>query len=123
MSRVRAKNTRPELALRRALWAAGIRGWRCHKRSVTGTPDLCWKGRKIAVFLDSAWWHGHPSRFTPGRHAPKWDRKIQANMRRDELVNRKLTEAGWIVVRIWDFELESDPLGAVARVKKALTDQ
>lgn len=120
MSRVRAKDTRPELALRRGLWAAGIRGWRCHARSVIGTPDLCWKGRKVAVFVDSAWWHGHPSRFTPGRHPARWDDKIHANMRRDAIVNRHLAEHGWMVVRIWDFELESDLPGAVERVKRAL---
>lgn len=120
MSRVRAKDTRPELALRRALWAAGVRGWRCHTRTVIGRPDLCWKGRKVAVFVDSAWWHGHPSRFTPGRHPAKWDQKIQATIRRDELVTRKLTEEGWAVVRIWDFELDSDPVAAVKRVKSAL---
>src|SRR4051812_18463979 len=90
MSRVRSKNTRPELALRRALWAAGIRGWRCHIRGVPGTPDLCWRGRRLAVFVDSAWWHGHPSRWTPGRHPKKWDEKIEANRARDVEVNARL---------------------------------
>src|SRR4051794_28075563 len=98
VSRVRAKDTGPELALRRALWTAGVRGWRCHTRSVTGTPDLCWKGCRVAVFVDSAWWHGHPSRYTPGRHPPGWDEKIQTNIRRDELVNRELAEQGWTVI-------------------------
>ena len=120
MSRVRAKNTRPELRLRRALWAAGVRGWRCHSSGVTGTPDLCWKGRKVAVFVDSAWWHGHPSRYTPGRHPERWDRKIQANMTRDEAVNEALETEGWIVVRLWDFELERDLDEAVRRVQAAL---
>jgi DNA mismatch endonuclease (patch repair protein) len=120
MSRVRGKNTRPELALRRALWAAGVRGWRCHARTIIGTPDLSWKGRKLAVFVDSAWWHGHPSRYTPGRHPPEWDDKIQANMRRDELVNRQLAEQGWTVIRIWDFELDRDPAAAAERVKVVL---
>jgi DNA mismatch endonuclease, patch repair protein len=120
MSRVRSKDTRPELTLRKALWAAGIRGWRCHVRSVPGTPDLCWRGRRVAVFLDSAWWHGHPSRWTPGRHPAAWDRKIAANRRRDEWVNRQLRDEGWTVVRVWDFELAADPDGVVARVYAAI---
>lgn len=120
MGRVRSKNTRPELALRKALWAVGLRGWRCHVRSVPGTPDVCWVGRRVAVFVDSAWWHGHPSRWTPGRHPPNWDEKIAANRRRDEEVNRQLEEAGWTVIRIWDFELEGDLDAAVTLVDRAV---
>jgi DNA mismatch endonuclease Vsr len=120
MSRVRSKNTRPELALRRALWAAGVRGWRCHIRGVPGTPDLCWRGRRLAVFVDSAWWHGHPSRWTPGRHPKKWDEKIEANRARDVEVNARLAVEGWTVIRVWDFELRNDPDEAVQRIRQAL---
>lgn len=120
MSRVRAKNTGPELLLRRALWSAGLRGWRCHVRGVVGTPDVCWVGRKVAVFVDSAWWHGHPSRWTPGRHPERWDEKIMANRTRDDIVNEQLRETGWTVVRIWDFELVADLDGAVGRVRSAV---
>jgi DNA mismatch endonuclease (patch repair protein) len=87
---------------------------------VPGTPDLCWKGRKLAVFVDSAWWHGHPSRYTPGRHPQRWDDKIQANQRRDIQVNRQLASHGWSVIRIWDFELHTDLTAAVAIVTDAL---
>jgi DNA mismatch endonuclease, patch repair protein len=117
MSRVRAKNTRPELTLRRALWAAGVRGWRCHVRSIAGTPDIAWAGRRVAVFVDSAWWHGHASRWTPGRLPGEWDSKISANRDRDRLVNARLASEGWTVVRIWDFEIVSDLAGCVERVK------
>jgi DNA mismatch endonuclease, patch repair protein len=120
MSRVRAKNTRPELALRRAMWVRGLRGWRCHVRSVTGTPDIAWVGRRIAVFVDSAWWHGHPSRWTAGRLPPNWDQKIRANQQRDAHVNKSLMAQGWQVVRIWDFEIGSDLDLCVDRVEQAL---
>jgi len=121
MSRVRAKNTKPEVALRRALWAAGLRGWRCHVRGVLGTPDLAWRSRRIAVFVDSAWWHGHPSRWQPGRLPRHWDEKIQANRDRDELVNNGLRAEGWTVIRIWDFELERDATDCVCRVVAAFS--
>lgn len=120
MSRVRSKDTRPELALRRALWAAGSRGWRCHARSIAGTPDIAWAGRRVAVFVDSAWWHGHPSRWTPGRLPGEWDSKISANRDRDKLVNARLASEGWTVVRIWDFEIVSDLGKCVERVKAAV---
>lgn len=120
MSGVRSKDTKLELLLRRALWAAGVRGWRCHVRSVPGTPDLVWRGRKLAVFVDSAWWHGHPSRWTPGRHPKGWDEKISRNKERDAEVNQSLRGDGWTVVRLWDFELERDLDDCVGRVRRAL---
>lgn len=120
MSRVRSKDTGPELVLRRALWAAGVRGWRCHVRGVTGTPDLAWKGQRVALFVDSAWWHGHPSRWTPGRLPGKWDDKIARNVERDREVDASLAEEGWRVVRVWDFELVANIAACVERVRAAL---
>jgi DNA mismatch endonuclease, patch repair protein len=123
MSRVRSKDTKVELVLRRALWADGLRGWRCHVRSVPGTPDLAWVGRRVAVFVDSAWWHGHPSRWKPGRHPKAWDEKISRNKARDREVNEALRVEGWTVVRLWDFELERDLVGCVERVRAALAGE
>lgn len=120
MSRVRSKNTGLELTLRRGLWAAGIRGWRCHVRGVFGTPDLVWQGRRVAVFVDSAWWHGHPSRWTLGRLSMWWDDKIERNRQRDVVVNARLEIEGWTVVRIWDFEVEKELVLCIARVRDAL---
>ena len=120
MRRVKCKNTGLEMAFRRALWASGIRGWRCHDRSVAGTPDLVWKSRRIAVFLDSAWWHGHPSRWRPGRHPGKWDEKLARNVARDAEVTQALLSDGWIVLRFWDFEVEKEPDRCVDKVRKTL---
>jgi DNA mismatch endonuclease (patch repair protein) len=72
-----------------------------------GDARLLLAGQARTVFVDSAWWHGHRSRWTPGRHPAKSDEKIRANRARDELVNRQLADQGWAVVRIWDFELAS----------------
>ena len=121
MSRVRAKDTGPELTLRRALWAAGVRGWRCHVRSIVGNPDLAWRGRKIAVFVDSAWWHGHESRWKPGKLPAWWDNKIQRNRERDAAVSEELQTSGWTVVRLWDFDIERDIGGCVRRICEALS--
>lgn len=64
---------------------------------------------KVAVFVDGSFWHGHPSKWQPGRWSGYWDEKIKRNMARDERQNAALLEAGWRVVRLWDFEVEQDP--------------
>jgi DNA mismatch endonuclease (patch repair protein) len=119
MARVRNRDTDPEIALRRALWAAGMRGWRCHPRGVPGRPDLAWVGRRVAVFVDGAFWHGHPRHYW-GQSGEFWDNKIARNRARDERVNTELSEAGWTVLRIWDFEVRKDVSGCVERVRTAV---
>jgi DNA mismatch endonuclease (patch repair protein) len=119
MSRVRTRDTAPELELRRALWAAGVRGWRLHPRRVSGKPDLAWLGRRIAVFVDGAFWHGHPEYYR-GQSGKFWDEKIERNRKRDERVTGELVEEGWTVLRFWDFEIERHPSHCVASVQATL---
>ncbi len=120
MAAVKGKNTGPELVLRKALFAAGVRGWRCHYRRAAGTPDIAWPQRKVAVFVDGAFWHGHPSRHRPGRSGSYWDEKIARNVERDRAVDAELMGLGWTVVRIWDFEVKRDLPGVVTRIQTAL---
>jgi DNA mismatch endonuclease, patch repair protein len=119
MARVKTKDTAPEVELRRALWAAGIRGWRLHPRRVPGRPDIAWLGRRIAVFVDGAFWHGHPDYYW-GQSGKFWDEKIDRNRSRDEKVTRELIERGWTVLRIWDFEVERDASRCVETIRSAL---
>jgi DNA mismatch endonuclease, patch repair protein len=119
MSRVRTRDTAPELALRRALWKSGIRGWRLHPRDITGRPDFVFRGCRLAVFVDGAFWHGHPDYYR-GQSGPFWDAKIARNRERDRRVNESLEEVGWRVLRFWDFETERDLPGCVERVRGAL---
>jgi DNA mismatch endonuclease, patch repair protein len=108
MSRIRAKDTKPELALRRELFRRGIRGWRCHAKTIPGKPDLAFTRWRVAVFVDGRFWHGHPDFFTPGKSGPYWDAKIARTQERDRLADEALTAAGWRVLRFWDFEVEND---------------
>ncbi len=119
MSRVRTRDTAPELALRKALWAMGVRGWRLHPKRIPGKPDLAWIGRRIAVFVDGAFWHGHPDHYH-GQSGEFWDRKIESNRERDRRVNGQLEELGWTVLRLWDFEIERDAESCAARVARLL---
>jgi DNA mismatch endonuclease (patch repair protein) len=120
MSRIRSKDTKPELALRQALWAAGVRGWRVHPRSLPGKPDLAFTRRRLAVFVDGCFWHGHPDFFTPGKSGAYWDAKIARTQERDRAANEALADVGWVVIRLWDFEVERDLTGCVEKVEAAL---
>ena len=66
--------------------------------------------------MDGAFWHGHPSKYTPGKSGEFWDRKIGRNVERDRLVGQELEEAGWTVLRFWDFEIAQDPLAVAKQV-------
>lgn len=116
MRAVRSKDTGPEVALRRALWAAGVRGWRCHRADLPGKPDLAFGRARLAVFVDGAFWHGHPSKYRRGQTSAYWDEKIERNRRRDQDVNAALRCAGWRVLRLWDFEVERNVDAAVRQV-------
>jgi DNA mismatch endonuclease (patch repair protein) len=120
MSRIRGKDTGPEVALRRALWAAGVRGYRTHVRAVAGRPDLCWQGRRVAVFVDGAFWHGHPSAFTAGKSGGYWDAKIARNVARDRAADEELRSNGWTVLRFWDFEVRKNLENCVREIAAAL---
>jgi len=119
MRRVRTRDTAPELALRRALWAAGLRGWRLHPRDLPGRPDLVFRRARLAVFVDGAFWHGHPD-YYHGQSGAFWDAKIARNRARDEKVNHQLGELGWDLLRFWDFEVEKSVPECVERVRSAL---
>ncbi len=123
MAAVRSADTGPELRLRRALYATGVRGWRCHYKRVPGKPDLAWPSLRVAVFVDGAFWHGHPSRHKIGRSGSYWDEKIARNVERDRQIDAALRHDGWTVVRAWDFEIARELATVVERVKRALSDR
>jgi DNA mismatch endonuclease (patch repair protein) len=120
MAQVKGRNTQPEVALRKALWSIGVRGWRLHRSDLPGRPDVAFGRARLAVFVDGAWWHGHPDKWWPGRSGPYWDAKIGGNQKRDLRVSADLQRLGWTVIRIWDFEVIKDPKKMAARVKRML---
>lgn len=104
MARVRSRNTAPELALRRALWAQGKR-YRLHA-DLPGTPDLVFITPKLAVFVDGCFWHGCPVHYTaPAANSGFWQAKLERNLARDRHVDQALSAAGWSVLRIWEHEI------------------
>jgi len=123
MSRIRSKDTKPEMALRRAVWRAGLR-YRKHYGKVPGRPDIAFVGAKIAVFCDGNFWHGRDWEVRRERLTSSsrdyWIKKIERNMERDRAANRRLEELGWLVLRFWEDEVLSDPARCVDIVRSAL---
>lgn len=110
MARVKAKNTTFELMLRRKLWACGLR-YRANDKTVFGKPDIVFKRKKIAVFIDSEFWHGKD--FLENKNIPKtndefWINKLKRNIERDKEVNAFLKNEGWRVIRIWSKDLKKN---------------
>jgi DNA mismatch endonuclease, patch repair protein len=117
MSHVRSRDTKPELRLRRALWAAGLR-YR-YGRSVFGKPDLVFPGKRIAVFIDGCFWHQCPVHATfPQTRRAFWKAKLNRNVERDREVTQELSESGWTVLRFWEHDAKQD-LARVVRTIKA----
>jgi DNA mismatch endonuclease (patch repair protein) len=123
MASVKNRDTTPEIELRSLLAQRQISGYRLHRKDIPGCPDLAWIGRKIAVFVDGAFWHGHPSAFRRGQSGRFWDEKIARNVTRDRRVDRELADAGWTVIRLWDFEIHRLPDECVARIEAAIEQQ
>lgn len=122
MAGIRSKDTKPELAIRQGLFALGVRGWRCHTRSLPGRPDVAFTRWRVAVFVDGAFWHGHPDHFTFGKSGAYWDAKIARTQERDRFANEELHSRGWTVLRFWDFEIREDPAACLAKIVVALQD-
>lgn len=115
MSHNRSTDTSPELKLRRQLWRRGYR-YRVHAR-IRGRPDLVFKRKKVAVFVDGCFWHGCQQHKNPPRtNAAFWKTKIQGNVQRDHKITKELTDAGWVVLRFWEHEVKRDAKSAAARV-------
>jgi DNA mismatch endonuclease (patch repair protein) len=120
----RSKDTAPELALRRALHAQGLR-FRLHRTLARGcTPDLVLPSRRVAVFVDGDYWHGCPRHFPSpggqsGPNATLWRDKRIAVAQRDARSTTLAHEQGWSVVRIWECEIHDDVSEAVRRVLAA----
>ncbi len=109
----RGRDTRPEVALRSALHAVGLR-FRLHRTVERGcTPDILLPRHKVAVFVDGCWWHQCPvhSRKSPftGPNAALWEEKFRRNRERDERSTRVAEEHGFTVVRIWECAVDRDP--------------
>lgn len=106
MSRIRGRDTKPEMFLRRGLHARGLR-FRLHRRDLPGTPDLVFSSYKAVIFVHGCFWHGHGCRLSkiPETRREFWLAKIRANLERDQRARYDLLESGWRVLSLWECAL------------------
>ena len=113
MRRVKGRDTAPELRVRAMLRAAGLTGYRLHRRDLPGRPDIAFIGRRAAIFVHGCFWHGHDC--PRGARAPKanaayWTAKIARNRARDTAAKAALETAGWRVLTVWECALRDPTL-------------
>ncbi len=122
MKRVKNKDSKIEILLRKELWKRGLR-YRKNANGIVGKPDIVFIGKKVAVFCDSEFWHGYD--WENKKHEFKsrrdfWIPKIERNMRRDIEVNETLQNDGWTVVRFWGKEIKSDVAHCADIIEKVI---
>lgn len=119
MSRIRAKNTSPERLVFAGLRSLGLSFAR-HTKNLPGRPDVVFRSLRIAIFIDGDFWHGW--RFSLWKHklSPKWQQKIESNRLRDSRNHRCLRCQGWIVLRIWEHQVEQSLERCIARIEQVV---
>lgn len=118
MQRIRSTGTQAERLIIGELQNRGL-VFSTYDKSIIGKPDIVFCERKIAVFVDSDFWHGNPERFVrPKTNVDYWDKKIAGNKKRDRNVNRQLKKQGWIVMRIWEYDVKHNLNRCVDRILK-----
>lgn len=113
-----------EVKLAKALWARGHR-YRKNDKNIFGTPDLTFKKKKIAIFVDGEFFHGkdwQTEKYRIKSNREFWWNKIEKNITRDELVNSNLSEKGWIVLRFWSKEVEKDLEKCVSKIEEVVNN-
>jgi len=122
MQAVKSKGSKIEIALAKALWSRGYR-YRKHNKSVFGKPDFTFKSKKIAIFVDSEFWHGKDWQLRKHDHKSNqdfWLKKIERNIERDKEVNEQLASEGWKVIRFWGKDIKSNLVSCVDKIATLL---
>lgn len=125
MQAVKNKGSKIEQSLAKGLWALGFR-YRKNDRSVFGAPDLTFRKLKIAIFVDGEFWHGKDWETRKHDHRSNqefWHLKIERNINRDQEVNKKLLDEGWIVLRFWGNDIKKDLETCLTRLQKSIDSQ
>lgn len=108
MSRIKSRDTKAELKLRKLLWRRGFR-YSLKGNKLPGRPDLVLPKYKTVIFIDGCFWHRCPQHFkAPTTNVPFWEQKIQSNVERDIRNDARLKALGWQVLRFWEHQIEKN---------------
>jgi|GEM_PF-488442 len=122
MSNIRAKNTKPEVLLRKALIKAGLKSYKIHYKKIPGKPDICYVNTKLAIFVNGCFWHRCPicKPKLPKTHKVFWKNKFKKNVERDKRKINELLKMGWAVMVVWECEIINNTDTIVKRIKAML---
>jgi len=118
MSKIGARETKPEIRLRKTLWALGFR-YRKNVKSLPGKPDIYIPKYKLVIFIDGGFWHGYnwkERRDKIKSNRDFWIPKIERNIQRDREINQQLHQAGYHVIRFWDHQVKNEMMACITRV-------
>ena len=115
MSRIRGRDTQPEMYVRRAVWEQGFR-YRLHVKRLPGAPDLVLAQYGVALFVHGCFWHQHGCSKSnrPSSNRDYWERKLDRNVARDAENQAKLERMGWLVFTVWECRLQEDAAVALS---------
>lgn len=125
MQAIKGKETKIEIRLAKALWANGHR-YRKNDKTVFGKPDLTFKKYKVAIFVDSEYWHGKnwdKEKFRIKSNRKFWWTKIESNIKRDNIVNKELKRQGWKILRFWGREIDKKLELCIFKIEEELRKQ
>ncbi|WDF45998.1 very short patch repair endonuclease [Chryseobacterium sp. KACC 21268] len=119
MSKIKGKDTQPEIIFRKALWSEGLRYW-LNVSKLPGKPDVVLRKYKVAIFIDGDFWHGYnweEKKLRIKSNAEYWIKKIERNMERDLENTAALQEMGYTVFRFWEHNIKKDLTSCLFQVK------
>jgi len=121
MAAIKATGTKAEIILAKALWSKGYR-YRKNNKTVFGKPDFTFKKMKVAIFVDSEFFHGKDfeNKKKPVTNAEFWEKKILRNIERDLEVNAKLMLEGWTVLRFWSKDVCNNVILVISQIEKVI---
>ena len=120
MQNIRSVGTSPEIAVMRELRRLNIY-FAKNALSITGKPDIVFRRKKTVVFIDSDFWHGHPSRYIkPKSNVSYWQEKVKRNRQRDKEVTSVLKKEGWKVLRLWESDIKRNTSKCIKKIVRSI---
>lgn len=125
MSKIKAKNTKQEIKVRKLLWRNGFKGYRIAPKHLPGKPDICYIGRKIAIFINGCFWHRCPicNLSLPKNNTEFWVNKFYKNKERDKIKIKELEDLGYNVYTIWECMLKNKTDNEILQQLKSILDE
>lgn len=122
MSKIKSKDTKPEIILRKNLWKKNLRGYRLHVSTIPGRPDVTFIKKKVAIFVNGCFWHRcpHCRLALPKTHIEFWKEKFRRNIERDKRKSRALKKLGWNVLVLWECEIKMNVNFCIEKIIKKL---